>query len=86
MNPNPLCWVLQLFLVLIFVRIVLSWFPSTGGVIDQINRFVIGATDWVMAPLRRVIPPVRLGAAALDLSPIVVIIAISILSSVIGCG
>lgn len=85
-NSNPLCWVLQIFLVLIFVRIVLSWFPSTGGAIDQINRFVIGATEWVMAPLRRVIPPVRLGAAALDLSPIVIIIGISLLSSVLGCG
>lgn len=86
MNPNPVCLILQLFLILIFARIILSWFPATGGVVDQINRFVVGATDWVMAPLRRIIPPVRLGAAALDLSPIVIIIAIGILSSALGCG
>lgn len=86
MRSNPLCWILQMFLVLIFVRIVLSWFPTTGGVVDQINRIVIGATDWAMAPLRRIIPPVRLGAAALDLSPIVIIIGVGALSSLIGCG
>lgn len=85
-NSNPLCLILQMFLVLIFVRIVLSWFPSTGGLVDQINRIVIGATEWAMAPLRRIIPPVRLGAAALDLSPIVIIIGIGLLSSVLGCG
>lgn len=86
MNPNPVCLILQLFLVLIFVRIVLSWFPSTGGFLDQVNRVVITATEWIMAPLRRIIPPVRLGAAALDLSPIVIIIGVSLLSSALGCG
>jgi YggT family protein len=32
-----------------------------------------------MGPLRRVIPPVRLGAAALDLSPLIILLGISIL-------
>lgn len=86
MLSNPLCLILQMFLVLIFVRIVLSWFPATGGLVDQINRIVVGATEWAMAPLRSIIPPVRLGAAALDLSPIVIIIGIGLLSSALGCG
>ncbi|MEI2639675.1 MAG: YggT family protein [Microthrixaceae bacterium] len=80
-----LCPLLNLFLVLIFVRIILSWFPATGGFLDQVSRFVETCTEWVMGPLRRVIPPVRLGAAALDLSPIIVIIGISLISGAIGC-
>lgn len=85
LRGNPLCLVLNLFLILIFVRIILSWFPATGGLLDQVNRFVFTATEWVMGPLRRIIPPVRLGAAALDLSPIVVIIGVSIIMGLIGC-
>lgn len=80
-----LCPLLNLFLLLIFVRIILSWFPATGGFLDQVNRFVMLTTEWAMGPLRRIIPPVRLGAAALDLSPIIVIIGISVVSGLINC-
>jgi YggT family protein len=33
----------------------------------------------VLIPLRRVIPPVRMGPAALDLSPLVVLLGLSLL-------
>lgn len=82
---NILCSLLNIFLILVFVRIILSWFPPTGGFIDQVNHFVELTTEWVMGPLRRVIPPVRLGAAALDLSPLIVVIGISVVRSLIGC-
>jgi YggT family protein len=36
-----------------------------------------------MGPLRRLIPPVRLGAAAMDLSPLVLLIGISVLRGII---
>ncbi|MCB1257158.1 MAG: YggT family protein [Microthrixaceae bacterium] len=85
MLNSVLCPLLNIFLLLIFVRIILSWFPATGGFLDQVNRFVMIATEWIMGPLRRIIPPVRLGAAALDLSPIIVIIGISVISGLIGC-
>jgi YggT family protein len=77
------CLALQLFVVLIFLRIILSWFPPTGGFVDQVQRIVFGATEWVMGPLRRVIPPVRLGAAALDLSPMIVLFGIFLIQGVI---
>lgn len=79
------CIALQLFVILIFLRIVLSWFPPTGGLLDQISRLIFSATEWLMGPLRRVIPPVRLGAAALDLSPMIVLIVIFLLRGAIGC-
>lgn len=80
-----ICLALQLFVILIFLRIILSWFPPTGGFVDQVQRIVFSATEPVMGPLRRVIPPVRLGAAALDLSPLIVLLGITVLRSVIGC-
>jgi YggT family protein len=80
-----ICLALQLFVILIFVRIVLSWFPASEGLFMTIQRAVFTATEWAMGPLRRVIPPVRLGAAALDLSPLVLLLGITVLRGFL-CG
>jgi YggT family protein len=77
------CWALQLFVILIFVRIILSWFPASEGLFMTVQQFVFKATEWAMGPLRRLIPPVRLGAAAMDLSPLVLLIGISVLRGII---
>jgi YggT family protein len=79
------CLLLKLFLVLVFVRVILSWFPPTGGVFDAVQQWVFQATEWAFAPLRKILPPVRLGAAALDLSPIVLLVGISVLKGLLRC-
>lgn len=67
------CVLLQLYLLALFIRIVLSWFPgSNEGPVGGVSRFLWSITEPVLAPLRSVLPPVQMGAAALDLSPIVV--------------
>lgn len=82
-----ICWLLQAFIVVIFLRIILSWFPATGeGLLATAQRLTYAATEWVMGPLRRVVPPVRLGAAAMDLSPLIVLLGITILQSFICRG
>ena len=43
--------------------------------------YVDRITEPVLGPLRRAVPPVRLGAMAMDLSPIIVVFGISILSN-----
>ncbi|MGB6057748.1 MAG: YggT family protein [Microthrixaceae bacterium] len=80
---SVICLALDIFMILIFARIILSWFPPGTGVMDQIYRVTFTATEWIMGPLRRIIPPVRLGAAALDLSPLVVIFGITIIQQII---
>jgi YggT family protein len=73
---------LQFYLVLIFVRIIMSWFPinpwSKGA---RYLQLLVKVTDPVLVPIRRLIPPLRIGAGALDLSPMIVILAIEILVS-----
>ena len=78
-----ICLLLDVFVVVIFVRIILSWFPPGSGFLETAQRIVFDATEWIMGPLRRVIPPVRLGAAALDLSPLIILLGISVLRGVI---
>ena len=70
-----LCSLVQIFIYMIIVRVVLSWFPSTsGGVIAQISYFVGRFTEPVLDWTRRVMP--RTGA--LDLSPLVVLLFLQI--------
>ena len=78
-----ICVLLQLFVIVIFIRIILSWFPAGSGFMATAQRLVFDATEWIMGPLRRVIPPVRLGAAALDLSPLIILLGISVLRGII---
>lgn len=76
-----ICLALNIYLVLIFARILLSWFPlDPGGNGAAIAGFLYMVTDPVLAPLRRAIPGVRMGRVMLDLSPIIAIIGIQVLS------
>ncbi|MFM7070150.1 MAG: YggT family protein [Actinomycetes bacterium] len=78
-----LCNLLSLLMILVLLRVVLSWFPPSGGVFDAVQQLVFQATEWLFAPLRRVLPPVRLGAAMLDLTPVVVLLGLSVLRNAI---
>lgn len=73
-------------MILVFARIILSWFPvNPEGAMATIHGFLHLVTEPVLGPLRRALPPVRLGSAALDLSPIVVLIGIQVLRGLLGC-
>jgi YggT family protein len=67
------CIAIQLYLLLVFVRIIMSWFPPTAGTTyAQIYDVFYRLTEPVLAPVRQVIPPLRLGMGGLDLSPIII--------------
>lgn len=65
---------------MVFARILMSWIRIEPGTpVASIYSVVFNLTEPVLGPLRRAIPPVRLGMAALDLSPIIVFVAIMII-------
>lgn len=66
----------EVYVVLLVVRALLSWFPMSdpGSVLGTIVRVLDAVTEPVLRPVRKVLPPVRLGGTALDLSVIVVIL------------
>ena len=75
-----LCNLLGLYLIALIARIVLSWFPlSPGSALVPVYNFLHGITEPVLGPIRRLIPPVGMGGMGLDLSPIIVLIAINLL-------
>ncbi len=69
---------LSLYLLLIFIRIIFSW-----GMVSQFNpvmRLLTRATDPLLVPLRRIIPPLGM----FDISPIVAFILIWLFQAAIA--
>lgn len=67
-------WIVTALIFLLIVRAVLSWFPPGGQVLETVNRITVDATEWMLAPVRRLLPPLQLGGMALDLSFLVVLL------------
>jgi YggT family protein len=83
-------FVLLLLQVLLVARAILDWSvvlagPSArGSVRSRLTAGVHAMTEPILAPVRRVLPPLRLGGVGIDLSFIVVFLAIVIIRSLIG--
>ena len=73
------------YVVLIFIRIIMSWIPRIpyNRWLAGFLKFVSDVTDPYLNLFRRVLPPVRLGPGALDLSPIVATFVLIILSAIV---
>lgn len=79
-----LCSVLRLVIWVVIAWIVLSYVVMFGrlGWDHPVRRLYDGLTkviEPVMRPIRQVIPPVRLGGAAVDLSPLILIVGLNLL-------
>lgn len=66
--------ILELYVVVLIVRAILSWFPTSSSALASVLRALDLVTEPVLRPVRRVLPPVRMGGMALDLSVLVVIL------------
>jgi YggT family protein len=79
-----LCDLLTAYLIVIFARIILSWFPlAPDSAMATVFGFLYSITEPVLGPIRRVVPPLGMGGMGLDLSPIIVIFGIEILQRTI---
>ncbi len=80
---------LTAFIALLWIRFIIDWVQvfarswSPRGVLLVLLEVVYSITDPPIKALRRVIPPLRLGQVALDLSFIIVLIAALLLRSVV---
>ncbi len=65
--------VLNIFLFVLLIRVVLSYIPAPpGSALLPVIRFFEAVTEPVLRPVRRIVPPRRVGGTAVDLSPIIV--------------
>ena len=70
---NLIQFALLALTALVFGRVLLSWFDPAGR--TQLGAFVYSTTEPILAPVRRRLPP----TGALDLSPLIVLIVLSLL-------
>jgi len=81
--------VLWIALLLLIARFVLDWVQMLArnwrprGLIAVLCEGLYSITDPPLRAVRGVIPPLRLGAVMLDLSPMILIIAIYILQAIV---
>jgi YggT family protein len=77
-----LCQLLNIYFIILFARVILSWFPlQPGTAMASIASIIYQLTEPVMGPVRRIIPTVGM----IDISPIVVFFGLRILQGAIGC-
>jgi YggT family protein len=70
---------LEVYVVILIARALLSWFPMhAGSPLLPVVRVLDRLTEPVLAPIRRILPPLRAGGMAIDLSIIVAILVIQV--------
>ena len=81
------CIVLTIYWVILFARIIMSWFrPPMSGVGRTVWDIIPDLTVPVLGLVRGLLPPVRMGMMGLDLSPIIVFIALGVIQAALGCA
>ena len=91
MNPvgQVIYGLLTAFIALLWIRFIIDWVQvfarswSPRGVLLVLLEVVYSITDPPIKALRRVVPPLRLGQVALDLSFIIVLVAALLLRVVV---
>jgi len=75
-----LAGLVEAFVVVLIVRALLSWFPvRPGSPLVPVQRALALVTEPVLRPIRRILPPVRAGGMAIDLSILLVILVAEII-------
>lgn len=77
---NILGILVEVYVVVLIVRALLSWFPTRPGtVLARVTRALDAVTEPVLRPIRRVLPPIRAGGMGIDLSIIIVVLVAQVI-------
>jgi YggT family protein len=82
-----LCLLLTIYFYVLLARIIASWVVGfvrvpMSGPLRTLLTLLYDVTDPVLRPFRTLIPPIRMGGMAMDLSPLLVFIIIGVLQRV----
>lgn len=76
--------VIDIMFFAVLAWVILSWIPtSSDHPLGRLQVFLDRLIYPVILPIRRVIPPIRMGGGALDLSPIILLIGLRLLAGFI---
>ena len=78
---RAVCLLLQVFSAVLFARVILEWVPvEDAHPVGRIRGVLRRVTQPVLAPLRALVPPLRVGSVAVDLSPLILILLLNLLA------
>lgn len=75
--------VIQAAFIVLIAYVVFSFVPRPPDPLVPVVRGVRSVVDPMLAPIRRVLPPLRLGGVGIDLSIIVLFVLLSLLSGIV---
>lgn len=73
--------IFQFYGALIIIYILLSWFPNKRGIIADIDHVLGTLCDPYLNLFRRFIPPIGGSGLRIDISPIIAIIVLEIITN-----
>lgn len=77
---HPLYTLGGIYLIILFLRAVMSWFPTSGSSgLRTFNHWLYTLTEPYVAPFRKVIPP----AGMFDISYMIAVLVVLILTSTV---
>jgi YggT family protein len=88
---NLVCIVLTVAIILLFIRVILSWAeflgfrPPITGPGRSAYDLLRDVTEPALRPLRRVVHPVQMGSVGLDISMLLAFVILFVLRAAIGC-
>lgn len=82
------CWLLSLASFAVIAWIILGYVVVLGRIpwghpVRKIHDALARTVEPALRPIRSVLPPLRIGAGALDLSPLVLLIALQIVARIV---
>jgi|DEB0MinimDraft_10_1074344.scaffolds.fasta_scaffold07601_3 YggT family protein len=72
-----------LYTWVVIAWVVFSWVPNPPEGLRPLVRGVASLVEPVVAPIRRVLPPLRFGGVALDLSALVLLLGLNLLRGLV---
>jgi uncharacterized protein YggT (Ycf19 family) len=77
---SVVCFLIQAYSWAVLIWVILSWVRvSSVHPLGRVQVFLDRIIYPVILPMRRVIPPLRLGMAAIDLTPLLLLLGLRLL-------
>lgn len=81
---SVICLALYAYMIVLVVKAVLSWFPiDYDSPLQKVRHALDVVTEPLLTPLRRVIPQLQVGGIGLDMSFMVLFLAIIVIQQVV---
>ena len=76
--------VLNFYAGLIVIYVLLSWIPTSSGVIAELHSVLATICEPYVGLFRRILPMAMIGGAGLDFSPFVALIVLQLVAGIVG--